>query len=458
MRTTERCLLAAALVGSLVAGLVITGPAVAASVDYQAESATVSQGVVESNHAGYTGTGFVNYNNLVGSYVQWTVNVAAAGSATLTFRYANGTTTNRPMDITVNGALAADEKAFNGTGAWTNWQETSVTVSLPAGTSTVRATATTANGGPNVDRLTVVDGAQQPGPGAMAAAPYLYLGWGNPQNPTTVMSATGIKWFTLAFVLSDGTCNPAWDGSRPLTGGMDQTAITNIRNAGGDVIPSFGGWSGRKLGEYCSSASALAGAYQKVINAYRLKAIDIDIENTEFHNNTVQQRVINALKIVRANNPGIKTFVTMGTTQTGPDSWGVGLINKGAASGLANDGWVIMPFDFGGGSTNMGTLSVQASEGLKSRLKSAYGYTDDQAYRRMGISSMNGKTDVASETVRLQDFQTMLSYARQHHLARFTFWSVNRDRPCSGGGAGDSCSGVAQQPYDYTKVIAQYTG
>ena len=33
----------------------------------------ISQGVVESNHAGFTGTGFVNYNNVAGSYVEWHV-------------------------------------------------------------------------------------------------------------------------------------------------------------------------------------------------------------------------------------------------------------------------------------------------------------------------------------------------------------------------------------------------
>ncbi|GLZ29337.1 hypothetical protein Lesp02_15270 [Lentzea sp. NBRC 105346] len=429
----------------------------APSADYQAESATISQGVVEANHTGYTGTGFVNYDNVIGSYVEFTVDSAAAGTTALTFRYSNGTTTNRPMDITVNGALVADELAFTGTSTWDSWQAKSVQATLNAGTNKVRATATTANGGPNLDKLTLGDPAP-PSAGAMAAAPYEYLGWGDPQSPTTVMSATGIKWFTLAFILSDGTCNPAWDGARPLTGGTDQSAINAIRAAGGDVIPSFGGWSGRKLGEYCSSASALAGAYQKVINAYQLKAIDIDIEDTEFTNNTVQQRVIDALKIVKTNNPGIKTYITMGTEQTGPNSWGTGLIGKGAASGLANDGWVIMPFDFGGGSTNMGPLTIQAAEGLKSRIKTAYGYSDDTAYRHMGISSMNGKTDVAGEVVRLQDFQAMLSYAQQHHLARFTFWSVNRDRPCTSGSAGDSCSGISQQPYDFTKIIAQYAG
>jgi chitinase len=429
--------------------------AAAPATDYQAENATIVQGVVESNWSGFTGTGFVNYNNVVGSYVQWTVSAPSAGSTSLAFRFANGSTANRPMDITVNGTLVRDELAFNPTGAWTAWHTVTITAALGAGNNTIRATATTANGGPNVDRLTAGGGTQPPS--RMAAAPYEYLGWGSPQPPTDVMAATGVTWFTLAFILSDGTCNPAWDGSRPLTGGSDQAAINSIRAAGGDVVVSAGGWEGRKLGEYCSSATALAGAYQKVINAYGLKAFDVDIENTEFSNNTVQQRVIDALKIVKANNPGITTYITFGTTPTGPDSTGRALIGKGAASGLNNDGWVIMPFDFGSHSGTMGEASISAAEGLKGAVKSAYGYTDAVTYSKIGISSMNGRTDVG-ETVTTSDFQLMLGYARQHHIARFTFWSINRDRPCTAGSTADSCSGITQQPYDFAKIIVQYTG
>ncbi len=292
-----------------------------------------------------------------------------------------------------------------------------------------------------------------PAPGAMAVAPYLYNGWGSPPNPTTVMNATGVKWFTLAFVLSNGYCNPQWDGGRPLTGGVDQQTIATVRAAGGDVIPSFGGWSGNKLESSCGSAGELAAAYQKVINAYGLKAIDIDIEAAAYDSPAVQQRTVDALKTVKANNPGIKVYITFGTGQNGPDG---SLIGRAAASGLTVDSWTIMPFNFGGAGQNMGQLTVRAAEGLKTAVKNAYGYSDDQAYRRTGISSMNGITD-NNETVTVADFRTILAYAQQRHLARLTFWSVNRDRPCTGGGA-DSCSGVAQQPWDFTRVLAAYTG
>ena len=130
----------------------VAGPAPA---DYQAEDATISQGVVESNHAGFTGTGFVNYDNLVGSYVEFAVTAAQAGNATVVLRFANGTTANRPMDITVNGVLVADELAFPATGAWTTWSTVTVTVPLNAGANVLRTTSTTAGGGPNLDKISL---------------------------------------------------------------------------------------------------------------------------------------------------------------------------------------------------------------------------------------------------------------------------------------------------------------
>ncbi|MFI5693467.1 PQQ-dependent sugar dehydrogenase [Kribbella sp. NPDC051586] len=135
-------------------GLSAAPSATAASTDYQAEVATISQGVVESNHAGYTGSGFVNYDNLVGSYVEWTV-TAPAGPADVTLRYANGTDATRPMDFTVNGQAGAVGITFPGTGAWTTWKTKTVRLQLVAGTNKIRARATSADGGPNADKLTV---------------------------------------------------------------------------------------------------------------------------------------------------------------------------------------------------------------------------------------------------------------------------------------------------------------
>ena len=147
-------------------------PAAAATTTYQAESAARSLGVVESNHAGYTGTGFVNYDNVVGSSVTFTVNVGTGGSASLAFRFANGTTANRPMTIAVDGTTLATP-VFAGTGAWTTWNTSTVNTNLSTGSHTIKTTATTANGGPNLDSLTVTDAGGGGGTGAPTAAELL---------------------------------------------------------------------------------------------------------------------------------------------------------------------------------------------------------------------------------------------------------------------------------------------
>jgi len=152
----------ASAAAALVLSLLAPTPAKAAPTIYEAENATISQGVVESNHPGFSGTGFVNYDNLIGSYVEWIVNAPAAGSYTLTLRFANGTTTNRPMDITVNGGLVADDRAFPSTGTWDNWQTTEIAISLTSGDNTIRATGVTVNGGPNVDYAAVDTAAPAP--------------------------------------------------------------------------------------------------------------------------------------------------------------------------------------------------------------------------------------------------------------------------------------------------------
>jgi glucose/arabinose dehydrogenase len=133
----------------------LTGTAAQAATDYQAEDATISQGAVATNHTGYTGTGFVDYTNITGSYVEFTVSAATAGTSSLALRYANGTSVDRPMDLSVNGTVVASGVSFPATTDWNTWATKSLNVQLSAGSNKIRATATTANGGPNLDRVSV---------------------------------------------------------------------------------------------------------------------------------------------------------------------------------------------------------------------------------------------------------------------------------------------------------------
>lgn len=290
------------------------------------------------------------------------------------------------------------------------------------------------------------------------AAPYEYMGWGDPQAPETVMAATGIRDFTLAFILSKGQCDPEWDGRRPLLGGVDERTIESIRAAGGEVVVSFGGWSGHKLGSACRTPGALAAAYEKVIAAYSLHAIDVDIEHTEFTARKIRERVAQALAQVQREDPGIEISITMGTEQDGPERDGISLIDDAAAIGLMPTAWTIMPFDFGP-APDMAATSIAAVQALARDVASAYDVTLTDAYAHSGISSMNGETDESGETVSLEDWARMLGFATQNDLARMTFWAVNRDRPCQAHPAPEEeCSGVVQEPLAFTTLLAGYSG
>jgi hypothetical protein len=350
-------------------------------------------------------------------------------------------------------------RVYEGTAVRATVTGTSVTISGLATCSThtyaVRAYNSAGESAASGTVTGTTTGCTNPAPNGMRAAPYLYLGWGDPPSPSTVMSATGIRWFTMAFILSGGGCTAAWDGNRPLQGGADAQAISQIRAGGGDIIPSIGGWSGNKLGPNCSTPQALAGAYQQVINAYGLKAIDVDIENSdEFENEVVQDRILGALKIVKQNNPSIKTILTFGTSTTGPTWWGTRLINRAAELQAGVDVFTIMPFDFGGGA-NMFQSTVNASEGLKNALKTAFGWSDATAYGHMGISGMNGLSD-QQETTSPATWTQIRDWAKARGLARLAFWSVNRDRPCPGGGVVSNCSGVSQQQWEFTRITAGF--
>lgn len=122
---------------------------------YEAENNTGASGCQKSTaHAGFTGSGFMDFGGN-GSWIEWN-NVAAqsAGDVTLTFRYANGSSGNRQAAVIVNGQSAANIP-FASTGSWKNWRTTALKVSLRNGTNTIRIQANTGSGGPNLDHMLV---------------------------------------------------------------------------------------------------------------------------------------------------------------------------------------------------------------------------------------------------------------------------------------------------------------
>lgn len=187
--------------------------------------------------------------------------------------------------------------------------------------------------------------------------------------------------------------------------------------------------------------------------------LDVDVEHGEISNKKTRKRVAEALAIVQREDPGLEISITLGANEAGPEASGQSLIADAVAAGLAPTAWTVMPFDFGPAATDMGHASTRAVEALARDLATAYGISVQEAYEHSGISSMNGRTDEEAETVTLDDFGRMLAFAQLHHLARLTFWSVNRDRECPGSiTVSDECSGISQAPSAFTDVIAQYHG
>jgi uncharacterized delta-60 repeat protein len=132
-------------------GLVPTTPL---EITLDAELATLSGVKVSSSNADYTGSGYADYSDTPGSYVEWNFGPATAARRTLTFRYANGAASDRPLELTVNGQVVNPRLPFAPTGTWAQWGVISVTVDLVAGTNTVRLTSVGPSG-PNLDVLSV---------------------------------------------------------------------------------------------------------------------------------------------------------------------------------------------------------------------------------------------------------------------------------------------------------------
>ncbi|HYO93692.1 MAG TPA: carbohydrate-binding protein [Polyangiaceae bacterium] len=130
----------------------------AGTATYEAEQAAIFDSVIETVNAGYTGSGYVNANARAGSYVQWNVSASAAGQASVSIRYANGTTSARRGELRLNGTVINPSLSFPGTGSWATWNTVVVSVTLRAGSNELRLTGIDAVSLPNVDRIDVTAG------------------------------------------------------------------------------------------------------------------------------------------------------------------------------------------------------------------------------------------------------------------------------------------------------------
>ncbi|OLF19337.1 hypothetical protein BU204_02315 [Actinophytocola xanthii] len=124
----------------------------------EAEGAALSGGALaESEHAGYTGSGYVGGftdANRGTATATFTVPATSTGTATAVIRYANGTGGTRTMSLVVDGT--ARQITLPATASWSTWGTVAEPVSLRAGNNTVAVGYGTADSGNvNLDQLRI---------------------------------------------------------------------------------------------------------------------------------------------------------------------------------------------------------------------------------------------------------------------------------------------------------------
>ncbi len=120
---------------------------------YEAEiGTTLTAASVASSEGGYTGSGYIRFQNASGSAIQWnSIVIGSTGTKNVKVRYSLPSGT-RNLDVYVNGTKALSDVPFEATGSWATWNEKSFQVPMVNGTSTLKL-VTTGTGGPNIDNV-----------------------------------------------------------------------------------------------------------------------------------------------------------------------------------------------------------------------------------------------------------------------------------------------------------------
>lgn len=304
----------------------------------------------------------------------------------------------------------------------------------------------------------------QAAPGELKAAPYYMPLDNEPQDIAEAIQASGQKDYIFAFALAPSTdsCTPTWDGKvgqEIATDTAVEAKADAVRAAGGNISVSFGGYNGIELATACADATALADAYQQVIDKYELTHIDLDIEGDDLGDVAGETKRFEAIKTLKERNPDLHVTLTLPMTTVGLNEAGKAEIQRAKDMGAEIDLFKIMDFDYGGPGQDMANSAISVAEAFHKQLRELHPEFDDAAaYARTGVILMNGHTDQPSELFTPDTFRALLDYAEQKQIGRLSYWALNRDRVCTqpGGWADGKCSSVEQQPYEFTKIIAEF--
>jgi hypothetical protein len=287
---------------------------------------------------------------------------------------------------------------------------------------------------------------------------------------TTTARHSGARYFTMAFLetLGRDSCVLAWNGEsgRRVGSGAYMGDIASLRALGGDVIPSFGGWSadqhGTEIGDSCKDVNMIAAAYEKVITTYDVSRLDMDIEGRSLARTNGIDRRNKAIKLVQdwatANHRPLKISYTLPTTRTGLESDALAVLHNAIANGVRIDIVQPMVFDYyDGEDLDMGKSAITALTGLHNQLKTLLpGKSSAQLWRTEGATLMIGRDDYPTdiETTTVQNAKDVRNFAASKGIAVLSMWAIQRDNGgCPGEAGSDSCSGIAQQTWAFTGAL-----
>lgn len=286
---------------------------------------------------------------------------------------------------------------------------------------------------------------------SVLSAPYADISF---TSIKSAYQATSQKYYAIAFVLGNaGTCNPAWDGTHPMSENYFSSEINTVRSGGGDVIAVFGGASGSDVASVCTSVSSLQGAYQAVVNQYHFTWIDLNIEGDMVSDSTSLDRRNKAIAGLEAANPSLKVSYTLPVLQTGLLQNALDLLSNAKSNGVRIDYVNIMTMNYGPSGVDMGQGAINAATSTHSQL-SSLGIS-----AKLGITPMNGQNNTAGEIFTLANADALVAFAKANsYVGWLSFWSLGRD---NGGCAGNttasaSCSGISQNTYDFTNKFKAF--
>jgi chitinase len=276
------------------------------------------------------------------------------------------------------------------------------------------------------------------------AAPYLQIDSSDAGDMAADMAATGLKYYTLAFLIPQSGCTPEWEDDGSGVGAF-ASQISAIQNAGGNVIISFGGEDGGELAQTCTNVSQLTAAYQNVVNTYGVTRLDFDIEGGVLSDTAATSLRDQALAALQAEDPSVQIDFTLAVSPQGlPTGTGseYALLQDAKAKGVRVSVVNIMTMDFGAGSNDLADAE-SAAQGTAGQLSGLYGISTSAAYGMMGLTPIAGTNDDGTY-FSTANAQSLESFAASNGVAELSFWEVDGyDKPTG---------------YQYSSIFNQITG